>query len=74
MVTNCALNELSFCCCSLQQLRNDVTKESEEAKKREYESGPKASDGYGGKFGVQTDRMDKVGDIVGLIRVIFGVF
>ncbi len=40
-----------------------MTKENEDAKKRAYESGPKASDGYGGKFGVQADRMDKASSI-----------
>lgn len=30
-------------------------------KQKELENMPKASHGYGGKFGVQEDRMDKVG-------------
>ena len=34
-------------------------------KKKEFEAGPKASYGYGGQFGVQKDRMDKVRTGVG---------
>lgn len=44
----------------MKQLRTDVQKDYSEHKKKELESGPKASYGYGGKFGVQQDRMDKV--------------
>jgi len=43
----------------LGQLRNKVTTQHEQVAKKEYESKPGFSYGYGGKFGVQTDRMDK---------------
>ena len=45
---------------SMKQLRTDVQKDYSEVKKKEAESAPKASYGYGGKFGVQQDRMDQV--------------
>lgn len=34
--------------------------EHQSLKEKELESGPQASHGYGGKFGVEQDRMDKV--------------
>ena len=37
-----------------------MSQDDKNYKKEEYEKGPKASMGYGGKYGVQTDRMDKV--------------
>lgn len=37
-----------------------MSEEHEVIKKKELESGPKASYGYGGKFGTERDRMDKV--------------
>jgi len=43
----------------LGQLRTQVTSQHETVAKKEYESKPGFSYGYGGKFGVQTDRMDK---------------
>ncbi|XP_030910905.2 hematopoietic lineage cell-specific protein [Melopsittacus undulatus] len=43
----------------IHQLRNKVSEEHEVAKKKELETGPKASYGYGGKFGTERDRMDK---------------
>lgn len=43
---------------SMDQLRQDVVKSDADAKKNAV---PKASYGYGGKFGVEKDRMDKVG-------------
>ncbi|NXO23131.1 HCLS1 protein, partial [Cisticola juncidis] len=43
----------------IHQLRNKVSEEHEVIKKRELETGPKASYGYGGKFGTEQDRMDK---------------
>ncbi|NWR48083.1 HCLS1 protein, partial [Regulus satrapa] len=43
----------------IHQLRNKVSEEHEVIKKKELESGPKASYGYGGKFGTERDRMDK---------------
>uniref|UniRef100_A0A8C9LAB9 Hematopoietic lineage cell-specific protein n=1 Tax=Pavo cristatus TaxID=9049 RepID=A0A8C9LAB9_PAVCR len=43
----------------IHQLRSKVSEEHEVIKKKELESGPKASYGYGGKFGTERDRMDK---------------
>lgn len=37
-----------------------MSEEHDIIKKKELESGPKASHGYGGRFGVERDRMDKV--------------
>lgn len=37
-----------------------MSEEHDILKKKELESGPKASHGYGGRFGVERDRMDKV--------------
>ena len=45
---------------SLAQLREQVTTENESLKKKQYEAGPKGSQGYGGQFGVEKDNMDKV--------------
>uniref|UniRef100_A0A8C4X3X3 Hematopoietic cell-specific Lyn substrate 1 n=1 Tax=Erpetoichthys calabaricus TaxID=27687 RepID=A0A8C4X3X3_ERPCA len=45
---------------SVHQLRESVSKEHESLKKKELDEGPKASYGYGGKFGVEKDRVDKV--------------
>ncbi|KAK5848954.1 hypothetical protein PBY51_008632 [Eleginops maclovinus] len=42
---------------SVADLRNKVAAEHEQGKQREHT--PKASYGYGGKFGVEKDRMDK---------------
>uniref|UniRef100_A0A674J9P1 Hematopoietic cell-specific Lyn substrate 1 n=2 Tax=Terrapene triunguis TaxID=2587831 RepID=A0A674J9P1_9SAUR len=44
---------------SIHQLRSKVSAEHEVIKKKELETGPKASYGYGGKFGTERDRMDK---------------
>uniref|UniRef100_A0A8B9RL44 Src substrate cortactin-like n=1 Tax=Astyanax mexicanus TaxID=7994 RepID=A0A8B9RL44_ASTMX len=44
---------------SVADLRQKVSHEHEVVKKKELDSGPKASYGYGGKFGVEKDRMDK---------------
>ncbi|NXI72332.1 HCLS1 protein, partial [Anseranas semipalmata] len=44
---------------NIHQLRNKVSEEHEVIKKKELETGPKASYGYGGKFGTEQDRMDK---------------
>ncbi|KGL92501.1 Hematopoietic lineage cell-specific protein [Charadrius vociferus] len=49
----------SLCLTSIHQLRNKVSEEHEVIKKKELETGPKASYGYGGKFGTEHDRMDK---------------
>ncbi|NXA23934.1 HCLS1 protein, partial [Ibidorhyncha struthersii] len=43
----------------IHQLRNKVSEEYEVIKKKELETAPKASYGYGGKFGTERDRMDK---------------
>lgn len=58
-----SLYEVNIKCvvtCSIHQLRNKVSEEHDILKKKELESGPKASHGYGGRFGVERDRMDKV--------------
>lgn len=44
---------------NIHELRAEVTKDDAQVKKELMETGPKASFGYGGKFGVQKDRMDK---------------
>uniref|UniRef100_A0A4W3KB79 Cortactin n=1 Tax=Callorhinchus milii TaxID=7868 RepID=A0A4W3KB79_CALMI len=44
---------------NLQTLRENVSQEHQTLKQKELDDGPKASHGYGGKFGVQDDRMDK---------------
>ncbi|XP_056605376.1 src substrate protein p85-like [Triplophysa dalaica] len=44
---------------SIAKLRENVSQEHEVLKKKELENCPKASYGYGGKFGVEKDRMDK---------------
>ncbi|NXN80376.1 HCLS1 protein, partial [Bombycilla garrulus] len=43
----------------IHQLRTKVSEEHEVIKKKELETGPKASYGYGGRFGTERDRMDK---------------
>ncbi|XP_045888228.1 src substrate protein p85-like isoform X4 [Micropterus dolomieu] len=43
----------------IHQLRETVSTEHTSLKKKELDTMPKASHGYGGKFGVQQDRMDK---------------
>uniref|UniRef100_A0A224YUV4 Cortactin n=1 Tax=Rhipicephalus zambeziensis TaxID=60191 RepID=A0A224YUV4_9ACAR len=44
---------------NIAELREQVAKDDAAYKKRVLEEQPKASYGYGGKFGVQNDRMDK---------------
>ncbi|XP_034161391.1 src substrate protein p85 isoform X3 [Pangasianodon hypophthalmus] len=44
---------------NIHKLRETVSSEHSDLKQRELENMPKASHGYGGKFGVQEDRMDK---------------
>ena len=44
----------------MDQLREDVRADDTSMKLKEKEAGPKASYGYGGQFGVEKDRMDKV--------------
>ncbi|XP_013908996.1 PREDICTED: src substrate protein p85-like [Thamnophis sirtalis] len=44
---------------NIHQLRENVFQEHRSLKEKELESGPQASHGYGGKFGVEQDRMDK---------------
>lgn len=46
---------------SIHQLRQTVSTEHTSLKKQEMDTMPRASYGYGGKFGLQEDRMDKVG-------------
>lgn len=43
----------------LDQLREEVCKDDAAAKSAAYAAGPKPSEGYGGKFGVQQDRRDQ---------------
>uniref|UniRef100_A0A3B5BBK1 Cortactin n=1 Tax=Stegastes partitus TaxID=144197 RepID=A0A3B5BBK1_9TELE len=43
----------------IHRLRETVSTEHTSLKQKELEAMPKASEGYGGKFGVQQDRMDK---------------
>ncbi|KAG1676607.1 Src substrate cortactin [Nymphon striatum] len=43
---------------NISELRHQVAEDDAKIKKKQLESGPKASYGYGGKFGVQQDRMD----------------
>lgn len=59
----------SFLCCvlmcildcpSIHQLRQTVSTEHTSLKQQEMDNMPRASYGYGGKFGLQEDRMDKV--------------
>lgn len=45
---------------SLKKLREEVTQDDTSYKQQQFDAGPKASEGYGGKFGVMKDRMDKV--------------
>ncbi|XP_006893284.1 PREDICTED: src substrate cortactin isoform X1 [Elephantulus edwardii] len=44
---------------NIHKLRENVSQEHQSLKEKELETGPKASHGYGGKFGVEQDRMDK---------------
>ncbi|XP_053615423.1 src substrate cortactin [Plodia interpunctella] len=43
----------------MAKLREEVLEADKLDKQKKYEQGPKPSYGYGGKFGVQSDRMDK---------------
>ncbi|XP_048478080.1 src substrate cortactin [Plutella xylostella] len=43
----------------MAKLREEVLEADKVSKQKQYEQGPKPSFGYGGKFGVQQDRMDK---------------
>lgn len=57
------MNTVTYSACfsvSIHELRETVSTEHSDLKQRELENMPKASHGYGGKFGVQEDRMDKV--------------
>lgn len=47
-----------LCTDSVAELRKKVAVEHEQVKQKDHT--PKASYGYGGKFGVEKDRMDKV--------------
>lgn len=44
---------------NIHKLRENVFQEHQSLKEQELETGPRASHGYGGKFGVEQDRMDK---------------
>lgn len=44
---------------NIHRLRENVSREHQTLKEKELQTGPKASHGYGGKFGVEQDRMDK---------------
>uniref|UniRef100_A0A8D0GNT9 Hematopoietic lineage cell-specific protein n=1 Tax=Sphenodon punctatus TaxID=8508 RepID=A0A8D0GNT9_SPHPU len=44
---------------NIHQLRSKVSEEHDVLKKKELATAPKASYGYGGKFGTERDRMDK---------------
>ncbi|KAM4018148.1 src substrate cortactin isoform 2-T2 [Anomaloglossus baeobatrachus] len=44
---------------NIHTLRENVSQEHKSLKEQELDEGPKASHGYGGKFGVEQDRMDK---------------
>uniref|UniRef100_A0A8C7CIY1 Cortactin n=1 Tax=Oncorhynchus kisutch TaxID=8019 RepID=A0A8C7CIY1_ONCKI len=44
---------------NIHKLRENVSSEHSDLRQKEQAAMPKASDGYGGKFGVQQDRMDK---------------
>lgn len=43
----------------MKKLREEVAESDAIQKQKQMEEGPKAAYGYGGKFGVQTDRMDQ---------------
>lgn len=43
----------------MRKLREETEKSDADKKKKQMEEGPNASRGYGGKFGVEKDRMDK---------------
>lgn len=45
---------------SIHQLRQTVSTEHTSLRQQEMDNMPRASYGYGGKFGLQEDRMDKV--------------
>ncbi|XP_068231029.1 src substrate cortactin-like isoform X3 [Palaemon carinicauda] len=47
---------------NMKEFREATLQSDAEIKRRELEEGPKASYGYGGKFGVQKDRMDKTAE------------
>merc|ERR1719494_548768 len=44
---------------NIKDLRAGVASDHAKVKKDELDKGPKASYGYGGKFGVEKDKMDK---------------
>lgn len=56
----CSVSLFSLFPSSIHKLRENVFQEHQSLKEKELETGPKASHGYGGKFGVEQDRMDKV--------------
>lgn len=66
-----SLGILVLSCRSIHRLRETVSTEHTSLKQKELETMPKASHGYGGKFGVQQDRMDKVVEMLTLLKHIF---
>lgn len=44
---------------SMDKLRRETEESDAQKKKKAFEEGPNASFGYGGKFGVEKDRMDQ---------------
>ncbi|KAK1785182.1 hypothetical protein P4O66_018595, partial [Electrophorus voltai] len=55
-INHCSLSTMLS---SIHKLREKVSSEHNDLKQKELENMPQASHGYGGKFGVQEDRMDK---------------
>lgn len=45
----------------MDEFRKEVVETDKNVAQKAYDRGPKGSTGYGGKFGVQQDRVDKVG-------------
>ena len=51
----------------MREVREGVVTTHEKKVKEDYQKGPMGSSGYGGKFGVQKDRMDKVANLIYLV-------
>jgi hypothetical protein len=51
--------------CSMNKLREETAEADAILKQKQFEEGPKAAFGYGGKFGVQRDRLasSSLGDV-----------
>lgn len=56
--TSCLARACALCTHSVAELRQKVAVEHEQVKQKDH--APRASYGYGGRFGVEKDRMDKV--------------